>query len=99
MQFDSRLLVLLGLGTLKSSNHGAGTTINESDSGSAGKVGPEANQPLILSKLPLPGFRGLTVFGREQHNKLFQLKSTVNSRSTFTRFPSLCVLNCAQSEI
>ena len=61
---------LLSLGTPKLANHRARTIINQSDSGSAAKVGPEANQPLILSKLPLHGFRGLTVFGRDQHNKL-----------------------------
>ena len=65
---------LLSLGTPKLANHRARTTINQSDSGSAGKVGPEANQPLILSKLPLHGFRGLTVFGRDQHNKLCNWK-------------------------
>ena len=38
MQIDSRLLGLLGLGTLKSTDQRAGTSINQSDCGSAGSL-------------------------------------------------------------
>ena len=43
--------VLQGLGTLKSASHRAGTTINQSDSGSAGKVGPEENSTSLTVKI------------------------------------------------
>ena len=66
MQFDSRLKELLGLGTLKSANHRAGTTINQSDLWicwvSLATSPLQQTQPLILSKLPLCGSKGLTIF-------------------------------------
>ena len=45
---------LLSLGTFKSANHRAGTTINQSDSGSAGKVGPEENSTYQTVKIASP---------------------------------------------
>ena len=55
-------LGLLGLGTLKSANHRAGTTFNQSDSGSAGKVGLEGKW--VWKKLPLSGSQFSTWISR-----------------------------------
>ena len=49
MQIDSRLLGLLGLGTLKSTNQRAGTSINQSDCGSAGSRHPQISQSESLN--------------------------------------------------
>ena len=50
----NQILGLLGLGTLKSANHRAGTNINQSDSMSAGKVGPKENPTSHAVKVSSP---------------------------------------------